>query len=70
MIAAGPTNEIRHFSGARLAYFLRPHSYPHRNSFPLFLLGARSVADSSDSGLQMVRMVMPIDLLQHLNAHA
>jgi hypothetical protein len=44
-------------------------SYPHRNSFLLFLLSARSVADSSDIGLEVVRMVMPIDLLQHFDAH-
>src|SRR4051812_27484965 len=67
---AGPTNKIRGFSRFLAAQFLRPHSYPHRNSFPLFPLGARSVADTSDSGLQIVRMMVPVDLLKHFHTHA
>ena len=63
MAAAGPTNEIRYFSTVRFSSFLRPHSYPHRNGFLLFMFWMpvpRSVADGSHGGLQIVRMMMPI----------
>ena len=63
---AGPTNEISGWVIRLTAYVF---SEAHRNRFPSFLLAARSVADIGDSGLQMVGMVVPIDLLQHLDAH-
>jgi hypothetical protein len=70
---AGPTNRIRHFSTVRFSHFLMPHSYLHGNSFLLFKFWMpvpRSATNCSHGGLQIVRMMMPIDLLQHLDAHA
>ena len=72
--SAGPTNEIRHFSRFWLSNFCRPTKNPTRNYLLLFDLWSAfltcPIADVLDGFLQMIRMMVSINTIKHLNRHA